>query len=348
MKALIAAVPRDCLLPSTTRSLLTLARDLLLFAAIAAAIVFVHRHLRPDAAWLAALPLAVLQGTVLTGLFVVGHECGHGSFSLAPRLNRVVGELTAAMAFWPYEVWRLSHELHHRHTHNIGKDIAWVPFTAGKYGRLGWLARTIYLETRTRLFFIGSAFFTFYFIKDGLRGRRSRHFKAQELPAIRRSLAILALVLAAYVTAAWSLAGAFGVVWLFVIPQLVFQMWLSTFTLLHHTHPERRFLAPEEWAFAPAQLHATVHVRFPRLVEWLTHDINWHVPHHVCVGIPHYRLRRAHAALKTAFPSILEETFGWSLVRRVVRDCQMIASKEPAGLAWSPAPRIGTARLAQD
>ena len=51
VKALIAAVPRDCLLPSTTRSLLTLARDLLLFTAIAAAIVFVHRHLRPDAAW---------------------------------------------------------------------------------------------------------------------------------------------------------------------------------------------------------------------------------------------------------------------------------------------------------
>jgi omega-6 fatty acid desaturase (delta-12 desaturase) len=334
VKTLVGSVPRACLVPSTARSLGFLARDVVLFAGIAAGIVYAGRHLPPAYAWPLGLALAAVLGTVLTGIFVLGHECGHGSFSLSPAVNRVVGELTTAMAFWPYEVWRVSHELHHRYTHHIGKDIAWVPFTKDKLARLGWLQRAIYLETRTRLFFIGSAFFTFYFIKDALRGRASRHFKAQELPAIRRSLAVLAVVITAYATAAWAAAGAYGLVTLFLVPQLFFQIWLSTFTFLHHTHPERRFLAPEEWSFAPAQLHATVHVRFPRLIEWLTHDINWHVPHHVCVGIPHYRLRQAHGALKAAFPSILEERFGWPLVRRVVSDCQMIASKEAAGLGW--------------
>lgn len=33
------------------------------------------------------------QGTMFWALFVVGHDCGHGSFSNSKLLNSVVGEL---------------------------------------------------------------------------------------------------------------------------------------------------------------------------------------------------------------------------------------------------------------
>lgn len=51
--------------------------------------------------------------------------------------------------------------------------------------------------------------------------------------------------------------------------------------------------SPEgEWDAAKAQLNGTVHCDFPAWVEFLTHDISVHVPHHVSTGIPWYNLRR--------------------------------------------------------
>lgn len=326
-REVLQAVPAHCLERSTARSLAYLGCDVLLFAGLVAAILSV------DSAWLAT-PLALLLGTVLTGLFVVGHDCGHRSFSDRTALSDVVGEFATGIALWPFHVWRLSHDLHHRHTHHIEKDIAWVPFTTKKLGRLAPLDREIYWQTRAGLWFLGSWFFTFYFVKDALRGEKSRHFRAEDRQALRRSVALTAFVQALYLGLAAVLAGWYGVVFLWLIPQTVFQFWLSTFTLLHHTHPEQRFLADSEWSFADAQLGATIHVAYPRAVEWLAHDINWHVPHHVCVGIPHYRLRDAHRALKARFPGVREEVFGPGLLLRVIRTCRQIEDKTPLGLAW--------------
>lgn len=50
--------------------------------------------------------------------------------------------------------------------------------------------------------------------------------------------------------------------------------------------------------FPQAQLSGTVHCDFPSWVEFLTHDISVHVPHHVSSKIPWYNLRKAHASLK--------------------------------------------------
>lgn len=326
-REILQAVPAPCLERSTARSFAYLARDVLLFALLVWAI------LRVASPWLAA-PLALLLGSVLTGLFVVGHDCGHRSFSDRNAVSNLVGEFATGVALWPFHVWRLSHDLHHRHTHHIEKDIAWVPFTTKKLARLSPLDREVYWQTRAGLWFVGSWFFTFYFVKDALRGLKSRHFRPEDLRVLRRSVAVTALLQALYLGLAATAAGWYGVVFLWFLPQIVFQFWLSTFTLLHHTHPEQRFLADAEWTFAEAQLGATIHVAYPRGVEWLTHDINWHVPHHVCVGIPHYHLRAAHRALKARFPGVREEVFSLGLLRRVIRTCRQIEDKTPQGLAW--------------
>jgi fatty acid desaturase len=56
---------------------------------------------------------AYVQGTIGFGLFVVGHECGHGAFSSNQFLNDIVGFILHSAILVPYFSWQRSHHVHH-------------------------------------------------------------------------------------------------------------------------------------------------------------------------------------------------------------------------------------------
>jgi hypothetical protein len=45
------------------------------------------------------------QGTMFWALFVLGHDCGHGSFSNNSNLNSVVGHILHSSILVPYHGW---------------------------------------------------------------------------------------------------------------------------------------------------------------------------------------------------------------------------------------------------
>ena len=51
--------------------------------------------------WL-ALPLAVLAAGFLVRVFIIFHDCGHGSFLPSRRANDIVGYITGVLALTPY------------------------------------------------------------------------------------------------------------------------------------------------------------------------------------------------------------------------------------------------------
>lgn len=328
---IIRKIPRDCLEQSPARAWLTLARDAALTAALVTLIV------RADS-WAVAPVLSVLLGCVLTGLFVIGHDAGHRSFSRSTRVNDAVGTLTMAPLLWPFHVWRLSHDHHHRWTHHAAKEIAWKPLTLAEYDALPPWKRRIYMLTRTHLFFLASTLFQYFYVEDAAKGR---FFDPKDHALLKRSIRITIATGLGYVGVVSALWGAYGFVWLFLVPQLVFHFWLSTFTLFHHTSVDNALMPEGEWTAEKAQLACSVHVKYPRLVDWLTHDIAWHVPHHVCVGIPHYRLRAAHRALKAAYPDVVvERSLSPALLKEVLGQCHLIASAEQS--AWLTATEVVT------
>ena len=63
-----------------------------------------------------------VTGFFMWCIFVVGHDCGHGTFSDSTLLNDVVGHLTHGSIMVPFYPWQLSHSEHHKYHNHIDKD----------------------------------------------------------------------------------------------------------------------------------------------------------------------------------------------------------------------------------
>src|SRR5256886_757293 len=62
--------------------------------------------------WL-VVPLAILAGAFMVRVFIIHHDCGHGSFFKSQRANHILGAITGVLTFTPYLHWRWEHAVHH-------------------------------------------------------------------------------------------------------------------------------------------------------------------------------------------------------------------------------------------
>src|ERR1044071_7907492 len=63
--------------------------------------------------WWITVPLAILAGGFLVRVFIISHDCGHGSFFSSRKANDILGFITGVLTFAPYYHWRWEHALHH-------------------------------------------------------------------------------------------------------------------------------------------------------------------------------------------------------------------------------------------
>src|SRR5437867_152694 len=63
--------------------------------------------------WWIAVPLGMLAGAFLVRVFIIHHDCGHGSFFKSRKANDILGFITGVLTFTPYQHWRWEHALHH-------------------------------------------------------------------------------------------------------------------------------------------------------------------------------------------------------------------------------------------
>lgn len=99
LKDIRKAIPSKCFKKDTFRSLSYLARDVVVVAGLAAGALAIKNPLLWPAYWAA-------QGTMFWALFVVGHDCGHGSFSDNKLVNNVVGTSMMRHSVWlAHENW---------------------------------------------------------------------------------------------------------------------------------------------------------------------------------------------------------------------------------------------------
>lgn len=265
------------------------------------------------------LPLCwIFTGTALTGSFVIGHDCGHRSFSNRRWVNDLVGHFFFLPLIYPFHSWRILHDHHHKHTNKIEEDNAWHPWRPEVYAGLGGPMQWFYRQLRGRFWWLASIahWATLHFNWTQFQGKQREQVKFSALLVIGCAMIAFPLLIAT--------TGITGFVKFWLMPWLVYHFWMSTFTLVHHTDPEIPFTENHNWKEAIAQLSGTVHCDYPRWVEFLCYDINVHIPHHLSTGIPWYNLRMAHRSLQENWGAYLKETkFSWSLMKKITDQCHL-------------------------
>lgn len=174
------------------------------------------------------------------------------------------------------------------------EDTAWHPVTEAEMAK--WSPGTakffkVFLGTPLKLWASVGHWLIWHFDLE--------KYTEKQRPRVIISLAVVyGFMATALVALTWQ-TGVWGLIKYWLMPWLGYHFWMSTFTVIHHTAPHIAFKPASEWNAAKAQLSGTVHCDFPGWVDFLTHDISWHVPHHVSTKIPWYNLRMATESLRT-------------------------------------------------
>ena len=265
------------------------------------------------------LPLVwIFQGTSLIGLFVIGHDCGHRSFSNRLWVNDLVGHLVFLPVIYPYHAWRILHNHHHKHTNQLDLDNTWNPSRLEEYNEFTPTMRWWYRRIRGKFWWIGSIthWATIHFSWWNFEGKQRQQIRFSALLAIMTGAIAFPIIF--YTLGIW------GFIKFWLLPWMVYHFWMSTFTIVHHTLPSIPFRPEGEWNEAEAQLCGTVHCKYPWWVEFLCHDINVHIPHHLTTAIPWYNLRKAHASLEENWGQYLHRReFSWSLIKEFSEQCYL-------------------------
>jgi omega-6 fatty acid desaturase (delta-12 desaturase) len=308
-----AAIPAGCRTIDEARALRALGASATVSVALAAAVLALDAALLPHVPSLAARALLLapawwLLGQAVVGLFVIGHDCGHGAFSPRPWLNAVVGQLCLGLVGLSFEGWRLSHTFHHARPNVKGVDPDWAE---GQLTLPEWRAASPLRRLYVRAGWAGpggllAGFFVGVIRKDFLPWAGTRLPRASMRTG--RILAGTLLGLGEPVligVALHAVGGTSALVLALVLPVLSGAAAGAMLTFLHHTR--RGATVIDEWEPTPgrAQIDSTFEVRFPRWLEWLWRDIALHLPHHLAPRIPWYHLREASAAVHARFPGRL-------------------------------------------
>ncbi|XP_062201961.1 fatty acid desaturase DES3-like isoform X1 [Phragmites australis] len=322
-----AAVPAHCWRKSPWRSLSYVARDVAAVAALALAAVALDSWAVWPLYWAA-------QGTMFWALFVLGHDCGHGSFSDSGLLNSVVGHLLHSFILVPYHGWRISHRTHHQNHGHIERDESWHPITEKLYRKL---------ETRTKKLRFTPPFpllaFPLYlwYRTPGKNGSHflpsSDLFSPKERSDVVVSTTCWCIMLASLLAMACAL-GPLQVVKVYGVPYLVFVMWLDLVTYLHHHgQHDLPWYRGEEWSYLRGGL--TTVDRDYGWINNIHHDIGTHVIHHLFPQIPHYHLVEAVSLLYSFYRCSLLLSTELTCLSRL--SCEMKTKNRPRqrGQCWA-------------
>lgn len=258
--------------------------------------------------WLALL-LSIPAGLLLLRLFLIQHDCGHGSFLRTRSANDWLGRILGILTLTPYDCWRRSHALHHAGTGNLDArgfgDIDTLTVQEFRArSRWGQLRYRLYRNPAVMLG-LGPAylFLLRHRLPIGLMKEGRRYWISAMLTNAATAI-LLAWFIQLYGIAV--VAAAF-------LPMLLISASMGVWLFyVQHQFEEAHWDHRANWSFHDAAMHGSSHLDLPRMLRWFTANIGVHHVHHLVSRIPFYRLPdvlRAYPHLKAVNRHTAIQTF---------------------------------------
>jgi len=250
------------------------------------------RSIQLNYSYLLTLTLALPASAFLVRIFILFHDCVHGSFFKWQRANTFFGYILGVSVFTAFEDWRFAHLHHHVTYANLdtrGFGDIWT-MTLKEYVASSNRKRRQYRLYRHPAIMIGlGALFTFL-LRNRLPTRKVK--REERMSVLFTNLLIVAVILVADRYIGWRtylliqlpvfwLAGAAGV-WLFYV---------------QHQFPGVYWARKGEWKPLRAAMEGSSFYDLPVLLRWFSGNIGYHHVHHLSPRIPNYNLRRCYAGI---------------------------------------------------
>lgn len=233
------------------------------------------------------LVLLVPAAAFLLRLFMLQHDCGHGSLFGRRRWDDWTGRVLGVLTLTPYDYWRRAHAEHHASAGNLdGRGVGDITtLTVREYHSLptrGKVAYRLYRHPAV-MFGLGPAFLFLFKQRLPFGLMRSGALPWVSTLATNAAVAALAVVLI------W----AVGLV-PFLLVHLPIVLIASTAGVwlfyVQHQFEDTHWSRPPEWNFPYAAMHGASHYDLPAPLRWITGNIGMHHIHHLSSKVPFYRL----------------------------------------------------------
>ena len=240
--------------------------------------------------WL-TLILAVPASMMIARLFMLQHDCGHGSFFRSQKLNNLIGGALGVITLVPYAYWRRTHAIHHATSGNL--DVRGLgdidTLTVREYLSRSRAKRVMYRLYRhpAVLLLVGP---TWQFVlKHRLPLDVPRSWKREQIGVQLTNLALAGVIVLMVWWLGWRaflmvqvpitlITGAIGV-YLFYV---------------QHQYEDTYWRYREAWNYFASGLEGASHLTMPKVLQWATASIGLHHIHHIASRIPNYNLQRAY------------------------------------------------------
>jgi omega-6 fatty acid desaturase (delta-12 desaturase) len=263
---------------------------LLLFIGAAALMTLGLHH----SYWI-TLALAPLAAGLLVRIFIIQHDCGHGSFFQLRALNDAVGTLCGVLTLTPYHNWRRQHANHHTKWNNLDRrdadvDIYSRCLTVREYRALSFWGRLRYrlLRNPMVLFVLlpPLVFFVLYRFPFDTPAAWRRE---------RRSVYVNNILVAAVMVALGWAVGFVNLALVYTPIMLIASIAGIWLFFVQHQFENTSWCRSAEWQYMDAALKGSSYLRLPSVLRWFTGNIGFHHIHHLNPRIPNYLLPRCHA-----------------------------------------------------
>jgi len=240
--------------------------------------------------WL-TLILSVPTAGFLIRMFIIQHDCGHGSFFKSRAARDWVGRCIGVILLTPYDYWKRTHAYHHAHSGDLDfrgfGDVE--TFTVAEYLSSPRSRRLRYRLYRHPLVLFGIAPFYQFFLKHRYPGDIPKQWRHAW-----RSVWWTNLAIGGGVATMWWMVGL-GPFLMVQLPVTVIGSTIGVWMFyVQHQYEDTYWHKHEEWDYYDASLYGSSFLVLPKPFQWLSGNIGVHHVHHMSARIPNYKLQQAH------------------------------------------------------